>query len=372
MKSGRRHFIKAGLFAGASLASGLPAAARAVVAREAQRPMEVLILGGTGFIGPHMVREMLRRGHSVTLFNRGRTNNELFPDLETIKGDRDGGLDGLKGRNWHAVVDNSGYVPRHVQDSARLLAGHIKRYLFISSVSAYADFDIVNSEESPLATMADESIEEITAQTYGALKALCERRAAAEIDADGLTVLRPTYIAGPGDNTDRFSYWPIRTREGGEMIWPGTPDDTVQLIDVRDLVNFVVDCLESDTSGTFNMATGAGDYTMGKMLNDAQAVTASTVEPVWISEEFAYEQGLVGGRELPIWHPKTGANAAGGSFNAERAGKAGLRNRPERETMRDLLAWWHTLPAERTGKLRAGLNPDREAAVIAAWKAKKR
>lgn len=371
MKSGRRNFIKASLLGSAALATGLRESARAADARTQRRPMEVLILGGTGFIGPHMVREVLRRGHSVTLFNRGRTNNELFPDLETIKGDRDGGLDGLKGRNWHAVVDNSGYVPRHVQDSARLLAGHTKRYLYISSVSAYADFNIANSEDSPLATIADESIEEVTAQTYGALKALCEKRAAAEIDAGRLTVLRPTYIAGPGDHTDRFSYWPIRTREGGEMIWPGTPEDPVQIIDVRDLANFVVDCLENETSGTFNMATPAGVYTMEEMLNDAQAVTASAVEPVWISEEFAYEQSLVGGRELPVWHPKSGADAAGGSFTAERARKAGLRCRPERETMRDLMVWWDSLPAERTGKLRAGMSPDREAAVIAAWKAQK-
>lgn len=368
MKSTRREMIKAGLLGGAVVAASIPAVAGAIDNRNGHKPLSILVLGGTGFIGPHMVREALRRGHSVTLFNRGRTNNELFPDLETIKGDRDGGLDGLKGRSWDAVVDNSGYVPRHVQDSARLLADNTRRYLYISTVSVYADFEIHNTEYSPLATITDETIEEVTGETYGPLKALCERRAAAEIGAEQLTVLRPTYIAGPGDHTDRFSYWPIRTRRGGEMIWPGTPDDPIQIIDVRDLANFVADSLEQDISGTYNMVNPAGAYTMGGLLDDSQAVVATQVEPVWISEAFAYEHGLIGGRTLPIWHPKTGASAAGGSFSGERARQAGFHSRPERETARDLLRWWDTLPAERTGKVRAGLEADREKALIAAWK----
>lgn len=368
MTSSRRDFLKAGVLGGAAVAAGVPLSGHAGGHSELQGPLSVLILGGTGFIGPHMVREALRRGHRVTLFNRGRTNNRIFPDLETIKGDRDGGLGGLEGRSWDVVIDNSGYVPRHVQDSARLLAESTRRYIFISSVSVYADFDVHNSENSRLATIADESIEEVTGETYGALKALCEKRAALEIAADRLTILRPTYIAGPGDHTDRFSYWPIRTRRGGEMLWPGTPDDPVQVVDVRDLANFVADCAEQEKSGTYNMVNPAGAYTMGTLLADCEAVTATSVDPVWISEDFAYEQGLIGGRTLPVWHPGSGVNAAGGSFSGERARAAGFRNRPERETIRDLLSWWDTLPAERTGKLRAGLDPDREAAVIAAWK----
>lgn len=327
------------------------------------------MLGGTGFIGPHMVRELLRRGHSVTLFNRGRTNSDLFPDIETIKGDRDGGLQGLKGRTWDAVVDNSGYVPRHVQDSARLLAKSTQRYVFISSLSVYADFAVENHEDSPLATIDDESVEEVNGETYGALKALCEKRAAAEIADDQLTLLRPNYIAGPGDHTDRFSYWPLRTRRGGEMVWPGTRDDSIQYIDVGDLAVFVADCIEQEVSGTYNMTNPAGAYTMGRLFDDCQALTKADVDPVWITTEFAYEQGLIGGRSLPIWHPASGPQAAGGGFSAERALRAGLYNRPARETLRDILNWWDTLPAERTGKLRAGLDAEREAEVIAAWKA---
>ena len=370
MKGSRRDFIKAGALAGAAIASGLPTTAEAAEKDEAGRALSVLVLGGTGFIGPHMVREMLRRGHSVTLFNRGRTNSGLFPDIETIKGDRDGGLQGLEGRSWDAVVDNSGYVPRHVQDSARLLAKNTQRYLFISTLSVYADFTVANHEDSPLATIDDETVEEVTGETYGALKVLCEKRAAAEFDSDRLTVLRPNYIAGPGDHTDRFSYWPIRTRKGGEMVWPGTPDDSIQFVDVKDLAIFTVDCLEQKISGTYNMTNPARAYTMGKLLEDCRALTAADVDPVWIGTEFAYEQGLIGGRELPIWHPSSGPEAAAGGFSAERAIKAGLKNRPARETARDILAWWDTLDAERTGKLRAGLEAAREAEVIAAWKAR--
>ena len=372
MKDSRRQFIKAGLLSGAAVATGLPQTSAAGESSKAQRPLDILILGGTGFIGPHMVREALKRGHSVTLFNRGRSNSTLFPDLETIKGDRDGGLDGLKGRRWDAVVDNSGYVPRHVHDSARLLADNVDRYLYTSTVSVYDDFSIHNLENSALATIADESIEEVTGETYGPLKALCEKRAASVVAADKLTILRPTYIAGPGDHTDRFSYWPIRTRKGGEMIWPGTPADTIQVVDVRDLAVFTIDCLEQEISGAFNTVNPAGEYTMGKLLEDSQAITATSVEPFWISEDFAYEQGLIGGRALPIWHPKTGESAAPGSFSGERSRAAGFMSRPERETVRDLMAWWDTLPAERTEKIRAGIEAAREAEVIAAWKERNR
>jgi 2'-hydroxyisoflavone reductase len=219
MTSSRRDFIKAGVISAAAAATGFPTTGSAGEHKQGKKKLlDILVLGGTGFLGPHMVREALRRGHSVTLFNRGRTNNALFPDLETIKGDRNNGLDGLEGRKWDAVVDNSGYVPRHVKDSARLLAPNCDRYLYISTVAVYADFSKAIDEDSPLAQIDDETIEEVTRQTYGPLKALCEKRAAAQIDADKLTILRPTYVCGPGDHTDRFSYWPIRTRETSRCL----------------------------------------------------------------------------------------------------------------------------------------------------------
>ena len=364
MTSSRREFIKAGVAGAAIAATGLPAVSAAGAREQENEPLDILILGGTGFIGPHMVREALRRGHSVTLFNRGRTNNELFPDLETIKGDRDGGLDGLKGRKWDSVIDNSGYIPRHVQDSARLFASSCDRYLFISTVAVYADFSKPIDEDSPLATIADESIEEVTWQTYGPLKALCEKRAAAEIDADKLTVLRPTYICGPGDHTDRFSYWPIRTRQGREMLWPGTPEDFIQIVDVRDLAAFTIDCLDNNISGIYNMVNPPREYTMGRLLEDCQAVTATGVDAVWVPEEFLKANGLNPGSQVPIW----GGSARSRGVSTDRALAKGMRHRPVRETARDILAWWDTLPEERRANLKAGPAADKEAEVIAAWK----
>ena len=199
-------FLQVSLLGTAAALTGMP-----LVLAEDQRQSRrkdaarILILGGTGFIGPHMVREALRRGHDVSLFNRGKTNNALFPDLELLVGDRNNGLDTLEGGKWDAVIDNSGYVPRHVTDSARLLSPSISHYLFISSISAYASFAKANHEDSPLATMPDETVEEVTGDTYGPMKALCEQRAAAEISDERLTILRPTYICGPGDHTDRFT-----------------------------------------------------------------------------------------------------------------------------------------------------------------------
>ena len=237
MKNDRRHFLKTSLFGSAMVAAGcMPdetESDRTVPAPS--RPLRILVLGGTGFIGPHMVREALRRGHSVELFNRGRTNNELFPDLKLYKGDRDGGLGVLEGGEWDVVVDNSGYVPRHVEDSARLLAPVVSHYLYISTISVYGDFSGPIDEDTAVGTLEDESVEEVTGETYGPLKALCERRVLSEIGQDRTTILRPTYICGPGDRTDRFTYWPVRTMRGGDMLWPGTPEDDIQIIDVRDL-----------------------------------------------------------------------------------------------------------------------------------------
>ncbi len=369
MKNNRRQFLQASLVGTAAAAAGVPQVfAREHEPKKSSETARILVLGGTGFIGPHMVREALRRGHDVTLFNRGKTNNTLFPDLESLIGDRDNGLDALKGGKWDAVVDNSGYVPRHVADSARLLSPSVSHYLFISSISAYASFAEANDEDSPLATMLDETVEEVTGESYGPMKALCEQRAAAEIGNDQLTILRPTYICGPGDHTDRFSYWPIRTMKGGEMLWPGTPEGRTQIIDVRDLANFVVDALEQQITGTYNTVTPAGSYSMGNLLADSMAVTGAEVNPTWVSARFIEEQKLGEGRSLPIWSSPSGEYAGVAFVSGERAAAKGLRNRPVKETARDLITWWKTLPDDRTQNIRAGLSAEREAEMIALWR----
>lgn len=373
MANDRRQFIKGGLLGSAAAASGLLAGR--VAAREqktATRPLEILVLGGTGFIGPHMVREALRRGHSVTLFNRGRTNDEIFPDLETIIGDRDGDLANLENRQWDAVIDNSGYIPRHVQNSAARLAMNIGRYLFISTVSVYDSFATANDENSRLATIADETIEDVTGETYGPLKALCEKRVRAEIPGDKLTILRPTYICGPGDPTDRFTYWPVRISRGGDVLLPGGPEYPLQIIDVRDLANFTIDCLEQDIPGTFNTVTPAGSYDMGTLFTDSKAVSAADAEAVWVHEEFAMRAARAQSQEswglFPIWHSLQGDSAEDSGVSGTKAVAAGLHNRPVRETIRDLLHWWATLPAQRTRALKAGMSAGLEAQLIEKWR----
>ena len=373
MDNNRRQFIKGGLLGGAAIAGGtLTETAVAAAATAGSGPLSILVLGGTGFIGPHMVREALRRGHSVTLFNRGRSNDDLFPDLETIVGDRGGDLAGLAGRKWDAVIDNSGYVPRHVANSAAALAANVGQYLFISTIAVYDSWSEPNDENSRLASIDDESTEIVNGETYGALKVLCERRAGSAIGADRLTILRPTYICGPGDHTDRFSYWPIRVSKGGAMLLPGGPDHPLQIIDVRDLANFTIDCLDARIAGTYNAVTPVGSYSMGQLLADSQAVTATTVEPVRVDEAFAAaaetNQTAPNRDMFPIWHALSGDQSRLSSVSDARARAAGLRTRPVRETIRDLLAWWQTLPDERRTALKAGLSAEQEVQLIALWK----
>lgn len=361
MNPKRRLFVKAGLMGAGVAVTGLPLVAAGSAVSASPKPLDILVLGGTGFIGPHMVRDALRRGHRVTLFNRGRTNDEIFPDLETIHGDRGGDLAGLERRSWDAVIDNSGYVPRHVENSAKVLSPRVGQYLYISTVAVYADFDRLNDVDAPLATLRDETTEEVTGETYGPLKALCERRAAAGVGEDRLTIVRPTYICGPGDHTDRFTWYPVRTRRGGDMLWPGGPGATMQIVDVRDLACFVVDCLERNVTGTYNAVNPVGSYTFGDLLEDCRAVTRATVSPVWVDDDFIARHALSGA--LPIYRPDEHAADAG--FSGESAYEAGLRIRPERETVRDLLAWWDTLPAGRHAAARFALSADREAELVA-------
>ena len=366
MSSTRRRFLKTGLLAGSTLVASGCNPEVSVTKEEATigQPLKILVLGGTGFIGPHMVREALRRGHQVELFNRGRTNNVLFPDLKLHKGDRDKDLRSLEDGSWDVVIDNSGYVPRHVEDSARLLSSAVSHYLYISTVSVYGDFSgpVVN-EDTAVGTLDDESVEDVTGETYGPLKALCEQRVLAEIGTERTTILRPTYICGPGDRTDRYTYWPARTLLGGEMLWPGTPDDDIQVIDVRDLANFTVDCLEQQINGIFNTVTPPLSFRMGDLLRDCQKVIANDMSPTWVSTEFLTEQKV----GLPIWEDPKGEMAILNRVDGSRALAAGLRNRPTLETARDTVAWWRTLSAERTSTFNAGLTLEREEELLRIW-----
>ena len=252
--------------------------------------MKILVLGGTIFVGRHLTEAALARGHEVTLFHRGRHGADLFPGVETLHGDRDGGLDVLKGRAWDAIIDTCGYVPRVVRQSADLLSGSAERYVFISSISAYRDFAALGIDESyPTGTMPDETVEEVTGETYGPLKVLCER-AVEEAFPGRALILRPGLIVGPHDKTGRFTYWPRRVAEGGDVLAPGRADKRMQFIDARDLAEWTIRLIERAMIGTFNAVSDDVTWTMGRVLEESRTISGSDARFVWASDGFLLAQ----------------------------------------------------------------------------------
>lgn len=327
--------------------------------------MRLLILGGTVFLGKHIAEAALAAGHQVTLFNRGRTNAETFAGragVAAIHGDRDGGLAALGTGTWDAVVDTSGYLPRVVGQSARALAGRVERYLFISTISVYADPPPTGvDEDSPLASLADPSVEVVNGETYGGLKVLSEE-AVRTAQGERALIVRPGLIVGPDDPTDRFSYWPLRAARGGRILAPGVPSAPTQLIDVRDLAAWTVRLLETGATGSFNATGPATPIGLGELLATCLRAAGSEGELVWVDEAFLLAEGVAPFTELPCWVPAAGAGLLRTAI--DRALAAGLQLRPLEETARDTLAWRQPLLAARP--LRAGLAAEREAALLAA------
>lgn len=326
--------------------------------------LRILILGGTGFLGPQIVNVALARGHTVTLFNRGKTNPGLFPDLETIIGDRDGGLAGLARRRWDAVVDTSGYLPRLVGDSARALVDAVERYLFISTISVYRSLTVAGIDESaPLGTLQNPDTETVDSETYGPLKALCEQ-AVNVVYGDKATIIRPGLIVGPGDPTDRFTYWPVRIARGGRVLAPGDGLDPVQFIDVRDLAAWTVHCLEQQISGVYNANGPRGALDMRRLLSACQTVAGGSATLRWADQVVLAELGVEPWSDMPIWVPRGGDFAAAADASVTRATARGLRSRPVTDTVRATLDWFIDSRG-LDSPLRAGLSPDREAEVLA-------
>ena len=348
-------------FLAASAATLALAGSRGAFAVDRQR---ILILGGTAFLGPWIVRAALARGHEVTLFNRGRTNPGLFPELETLTGDRDGGLEALRGRRWDAVVDTSGYLPRVVGQSVDLLADRTARYLFVSTISVYASLSRPGLDESaPVGRLEDPTTETIDGETYGPLKALCEEVVRAGF-GDRATILRPGLIVGPGDRTDRFTYWPVRIARGGDVLAPGDGADPVQFIDVRDLGEWTVACLEAGAAGTYNANGPAGALDLRTVLEACRAEAGGDARLVWAPTPFLEAQGVAPWSDLPLWVPAGGDFAGANAVSVERAAAAGLRARPLADTVAATLAWYR---AERglEDPLRAGMAPERERELLA-------
>jgi 2'-hydroxyisoflavone reductase len=320
--------------------------------------MNLLVLGGTQFVGRHIVDAALARGHAVTLFHRGKTNPGLYPGAKEILGDRDGGLGALAGGAWDTVLDVNGYVPRLVRDSVRALSTSAKRYLYISTLSVMADHSVSGQDErSPRVSFENVSTEEITGETYGPLKAACE--AVVESEAAGRSaILRPGFIVGPWDHTGRFNYWLRHASEGGAMLAPGSPDAPVQFIDVRDLAAFTLRVVEAGKLGTYHTVGPRDPWTWGGLFEECGRVTGASTRVVWVPEKFLDACGIRPG-ELPMrFHGADGlARTSSGKAIAE-----GLTFRPVGETIRDTLEWDF-----RHGRRDVGLAPERERELLLAW-----
>lgn len=358
MTMSRRIFMTGSVAAAATLAAG-------ATITPAAKPLSILILGGTGFIGPHQVRYAVARGHKVTVFNRGKTNPGLFPNVEHLEGDRNGKLDALKGRKWDAVIDNPSTLPRWVRDAAQLLKDSAGQYLFISTISVYADNSKGEADESgALLELSDPTVETVNGETYGGLKALAEKEAEKAFPGR-TTIVRPGLIVGPGDNSDRFTYWPLRIARGGEVLAPGNPTDPVQFIDARDLGEWTIRLVEQKAFGTFNGTGPSSPLTMAEMLYGIRAVTTADVKFTWVPADFLEAQKVRPWADMPVWIPPAGDMAGFARRSIRRALAAGLTFRPLADTAQATLEF-----AKGKTTLKAGLTPEREADVLAAWKKK--
>ncbi|KAA0255987.1 MAG: NAD-dependent epimerase/dehydratase family protein [Acidobacteria bacterium] len=329
---------------------------------------KLLVLGGTAFLGPELVEAARAKGWAVTLFNRGKTNPQLFPDLEKLRGDRNGDLKALEGRKWDAVIDTSGYFPRQVRATAELLRENVRHYTFVSSISVYADTSKPGMDETaPVSRSADEKTDKITEESYGALKALCEE--AAEKAMPGRTLnVRPGLIVGPGDRSDRFTYWPVRVARGGEVLAPGDPSDPVQFVDVRDLAEWIVRAVDANVAGVFNATGPREKLGIGGLLDSCKRVSGSDATFTWVPADFLEAQKVSPWSDLPVWLPPKGEMLGANQVSSAKAIGKGLTYRPLDVTVKETLAWWNAQPKERQAKMRAGLSPEKEAAALAAWK----
>lgn len=329
--------------------------------------MNILMIGGTRFLGRVIVEQAIERGHDITLFNRGQSNTELFPQLEHLQGDRDTDLSALKGRKWNVAIDTCGYIPRHVRATTELLADAVEHYSFISSISVYSKFEPGMAEDGPLGTIEDETVEQVTGDTYGPLKVLCEQAADAVMPGRVHNV-RAGLIVGRYDLTDRFSSWPLRVARGGDLVAPDSPDYQVQFIDVRDIADFTLSMAEKRKSGAYNVTGPAAPLTISEVISTSAEVAGSTVNPIWMDEAFLLENEVQPWMELALWVPESDATMNG--INRVSCAKAiadGLTFRSLTDTVRDLLSWANTRPADY--QMRAGLPPEKEAAVLEKWRA---
>lgn len=381
MTTTRRELIQLAALSASSLWVSTAAASAVATPNvpRAERPLRILILGGTGFTGPFQVNYALARGHQVTLFNRGKRPSPDWPGaVEQLHGDRESGdLKALEGREWDVCIDNPTSVPHWVRDAGRVLAGRVQHYVFISTISVYADTSKPGMDETtPLAAYRGKDLMAETRASlladveglYGPLKAASEAEAERQFPGQ-VTVIRPGYIVGPRDESDRFTYWPLRIAAGGDILVPGDGSDPVQFIDARDLAEWTIRMVETRTLGIYN-ATGP-DYRLSTdaFMHGIHAVTGGQANFIHVPSDFLAQRKVVFGGDLPIWSPAQGESAGFAQVSNRRAVKAGLSFRPLARTVDDLLSWFRSQPAARQAEVRAGMTRQRESALLAEWKA---
>jgi 2'-hydroxyisoflavone reductase len=380
----RRSFIRtsaAGALGLGLVPGAVVHAASGLRVEPAEKPLRLLILGGTGFTGPFQVRYAVARGHEVTVFNRGRRQAELPASVIQLQGDRNDDLTALRGKSWDVVIDNPTTLPFWVRDSASLLKDSANRYVFISTISAYAAHDTPGMDEAAPTARYEGSKDPLTLSMddlmgnmslFGPLKALSEQEAEKWFPGR-TTVIRPGLIVGPGDQSDRFSYWPLRIRRGGEIIAPGTGRDAIQFIDARDLAEWTIRLVEQNVTGVFNATGPRPTLTMAEMLGGIRGALPGNQEVrlTWIPADFLSTHGVRAWSHLPVWMAPTPEMAGFSAVSIRRALDAGLTFRPLADTVDATLAWFDAQSEERrNAPLRAGLAPEREAEVLATWHAR--
>ena len=329
--------------------------------------LKILILGGTGFLGPHIVSNAVARGHTVTLFNRGKSDPHLFPDLEKIKGQRSGNLAALEGRKWDVVIDTSSFMPNEVQKSCALLKPNTGHYIYMSSTAVYKDWTKPDmTEDAPIYSMRDpESAEYGPFQKYGAAKGGSESQVR-RIFKGQSTIIRSDPIVGPGDGHHRYTYWTRKAAEGGEILGPGKGSSYVQYIDARDLAQWIIHCAEKAHDGTFNASSSSGAYTIEELITDCQTVSEQPSSVVWVESDFLVAQGV---QDIPFWTRDPEVMLGVGQLNVTKAAQHGLKQRPKIETAKDVYEWYQSF-SEEEKQLGVGLSQARQAELIAAWKSR--
>lgn len=371
MTSSRRTFVQAMAAAGGALSLGHPRLAAATHPPRRGSPLNILILGGTGFTGPHQIHYAVARGHRITVFNRGRRQADLPPSVIHLIGDRNDNLEALKGpAKWDVVIDNPTTFPRWVRTAGEVLKGRTDQYVFISTLSVFDKWNVANMDENaPLATMPDPAVEEM--KFYGAMKVLSEKECEKWYPGK-VTVIRPGLIVGPRDETDRFTYWPVRIARGGEVLCP-PPGDAAQIIDARDLAEWTIRMCEERKYGVYNATGPRSPMTQIEMLAGIRAAMPGSLDVsfAWADATFLEEQKVRPWAELPVWIPNAGDTLYWGKANVSKAVAAGLTFRPLATTAADTLEWHQTRPAEQRAKLRSGLTAEREAEILKAFHARK-